>query len=107
MNNTRMLVLLQMPCLAEATSSNDEEDDDESENETHLIPREVLMVRSHPRKSPSGRCSLHSQQQRQRFQRRTSAHREESDEDETVTNVSQVSVTTPPSDDSFTRLSLV
>ena len=45
MNNARMLVLLQMPCLAEATSSNDEEDDDESENETHLIPREVLMVR--------------------------------------------------------------
>ncbi|CAF4222403.1 unnamed protein product, partial [Rotaria sordida] len=29
--------------LAEPTSSNDEEDDDESENETHLISREVLM----------------------------------------------------------------
>jgi hypothetical protein len=31
--------------LAEPTSSNDEEDDDESENETHMIPREVLMVK--------------------------------------------------------------
>jgi len=31
--------------LAEPTSSNDEEDDDESENETHLISREVLMVK--------------------------------------------------------------
>lgn len=30
--------------LAEPTSSNDEEDDDESENDTHLIPREVLIV---------------------------------------------------------------
>lgn len=28
----------------EPTSSNDDEDDDESETETHLIPREVLMV---------------------------------------------------------------
>ncbi len=32
--------------LAEPTSSNDEEDDDESENETHLISREVLMVKN-------------------------------------------------------------
>jgi len=31
--------------LAEPTSSNDEEDDDESENETHMIPPEVLMVK--------------------------------------------------------------
>lgn len=31
--------------LAEPTSSNDEEDEDESEPETHMIPREVLMVR--------------------------------------------------------------
>lgn len=32
--------------LVEPTSSNDEEDDDESENETHIIPREILMVKT-------------------------------------------------------------
>ncbi|CAF4267712.1 unnamed protein product [Rotaria sp. Silwood2] len=54
---------------AEPTSSNDEEDDDESENETHLISREVLM------------------QHRERFQRGTPANQEESDDDETMTNM--------------------
>ncbi|CAF5001086.1 unnamed protein product, partial [Rotaria socialis] len=48
----------------EPTSSNDEEDDDESETETHLISREVLM------------------QHRERFQRGTPANQEESDDDE-------------------------
>ncbi|CAF2422939.1 unnamed protein product [Rotaria sp. Silwood2] len=52
--------------LSEPTSTNDEEDDDESENETHLISRE---------------------QHRERFQRGTSANQEESDDDETMTNM--------------------
>ncbi|CAF0871243.1 unnamed protein product [Adineta ricciae] len=54
---------------AEPTSSNDDDDDDESENEARIIPREVLM------------------QHRSRFQRAAPANQDESDEDETVTNV--------------------
>jgi hypothetical protein len=73
--------------LAEPTSSNDEEDDDESENETHMIPPEVLMVKLIFSINFFLLKNLRFQQQRQRFQCGAPTNQEESDDDETITNV--------------------